>query len=240
MYETAKEMRIPFMAGSSLPVTYRDPDLSLHPDAPIEAAVGVGYSGLEVYGFHALEAYQALVEKRPGGGSGVRWLQCLQGDAFRQEVDSGAIPRKLLDPLLSTAGAPAWEELRGRLNDQTALYRFEYRDGFPGRVLMLDSLAKATAVAVALRGRAEPLVTRFEERPTPHYPHFAFLLHAIERMVQEGRPAYPVERTVLTSGLLDRLMTSRHEDSRRIETPELAIAYTPADYPHAPDPPLPV
>jgi hypothetical protein len=240
MYRTARELRVPFMAGSSLPLTYRDPDLTLRPGTPIEAALGVGYSGLEIYGFHALEAFQALVENRLGGEVGAQRVQCIQGDELRRLIDAGEVPRVLLDPVLRAAGAPAWNELKGQLNDDVALYQFAYGDGFPGRVLMLGSLGRATAVAVKVKGQEQPLVTRFEERPTPHYPHFAFLLHAIEKMFQSGKPTYPVERTLLTSGLLDRLLTSRHEHGRPIETPELAIAYQPAGYPHAPNPPIPV
>ena len=62
------------------------------------------------------------------------------------------------------------------------------------------------------------------------------LVKAIDTLVNTGHAPYPVERTLLTTGILDAVMTSKHEGNKRIETPHLAIKYTPVDYPFATDP----
>ena len=100
-------------------------------------------------------------------------------------------------------------------------------------VLMLPGLAQGIAVAVKPQGEAS-FATRVEEREKPYYPHFAYLLKGIEAMIHTGRPAYPVERNMLTAGTLDRLLVSLREGSRQIETPDLEIAYQPTDYSYAP------
>ena len=84
MYDRAKELNVPFMAGSSLPTCWRNPFLEYDLDTPLGAAIGIGHGGIESYGFHALETLQCMIERRIGGESGVVAVQCLEGEAVWQ------------------------------------------------------------------------------------------------------------------------------------------------------------
>lgn len=231
MYERARELKIPYMAGSSLPVGYRTHEIQLPPSSEIEAAVGIAYGGLEAYGFHALEFYQHHVEQRRGAEGGVRAVQFLEGPALWRAVDGGAISNDVLRAAFDAV--PKSNQPDIRKDKKAGLFLFEYTDGFTGAVLYLGC-ARGTSIGLKLKGQPQPMTTVFDERTEPRYPHFAYLLKAIESMVHTGRPAYPVERTLLTSGILDRGLNSRAQGGKRLDTPELEISYQPMAYPHAP------
>ena len=238
MYDRALQMNLPLMAGSSLPVSFRTPEISVPMGCQIEGVVGIGYSQLDRYGCHTLEAVQCLVERRQQGETGVRWVQCLQGEAMWNAVDRGIVRKDLLEAALNVLPPGKRQPTPMRTNSQAALFLFQYNDGLPGSVLMLNGTVSAISVALKIKGQSQPLATHFEERWQPSVPHFAYLLKAVERMIHTGVPSYPAERTLLISGILDRALTSRHQNQRKLETPELAIRYQPSDYPHAPQPDL--
>ena len=113
MYDRAKALNVPFMAGSSLPTCWRNPFLEYDLDTPLEAAIGIGYGGIESYGFHALETLQCMIERRTGGESGVVAVQCLEGDAVWQAGADGH-----WSPELATAAcAPIADKPEGKLED---------------------------------------------------------------------------------------------------------------------------
>jgi len=235
MYQRARDLKIPLMAGSSLPVGYRSHDLDLPLGSDLEAALGVGYSQLDSYGFHALECFQCIVERRRGGEVGVEWVEAVQGAELRARLDSGRVPPDLLEAVLGVTPHPAGGDVRTCA--EATLFEFGYRDGFRGQVLMLPGFGGSNSVAIRRRGQPAR-ATQFEERSTPHHPHFAYLLKGIERMIHTRRPSWPIERTLLTGGILDRSLRSLAAGGQRRETPELHIAYRPVDYPHAPHPAL--
>jgi hypothetical protein len=239
MYHRAQSLNIPFMAGSSLPVSYRNPDVGIPMGSHIEAALGVGYSGLDIYGIHTLEVFQSFTERRHGGETGVKSVQWFGAKDMWALFDDGTLSASVLEAALKVTPKSNIEQDPRKLEgDGVGLFMFEYEDGLLGAVMMLPGYLQGCGIAVQIKGHERPIATMAEERKEPHYPHFAYLLKGIETMIHTGVPAYPVERTLLTSGILDRALTSRFEGGKKLLTPELKIDYRAVDYPNAPRPSL--
>jgi hypothetical protein len=232
MAQRAKELQVPWMAGSSLTVSYRTPDADLGWQQGVSAAVGIGYSGLDIYGIHTLEFLQSILERRRGAERGVAWVQALPTDKIGSLLDQGLIHSELFDQALKATGTDRQAVLKDPPQDGAA-FLIGYVDGLVVPVLMLPGRAQGIGAAV-LDESGRSFATRVEEREEPYYPHFAYLLKGIERMIHSGKPAYPIERTLLTAGILDHLLVSLREGNRKIESSDLRIAYQPLDYRYAP------
>ena len=231
MYERARELDIPFMAGSSLPLIGRDPELEHEIDTPIEEALGIGFinayhTGLDSYGFHGLEALQCMVERRSGGETGIAAVQCLEGEAVWEARDKGVWPGKLAE------AAEAMVELKepGPMEENCkspAIFILDYVDGFRAYTLILPKHLRGWGYAARVNGGVQS--TGFRSGDLEHA--FAYLGLNIQEMFLTGKPQYPVERTLLVTGALDALMESRYQGHVRVETPHLNIAYKPYERP---------
>ena len=188
-------------------------------------AVGYGHpSYAEGYGFHALEGLQVMMERRKGGETGVKAVQYLEGKDAWDAGKAGKWDRALLDAAL--AKVPHRGKGKVEDEDQAAIvYLIEYRDGLQAAVYVSPRHCQEFAFAGRARGKAEPLACWYE-LPKPQRDHFSFQVQAVAHMMVTGKPAYPVERTLLTTGLVDVLWQSRLKDHQRIETPELTIKYS--------------
>jgi hypothetical protein len=243
MYDRARERFVPLLAGSSVPLTWRRPPLRLPKGCDLVEAVQVGYGPFEGYGFHALEGLQCLAERRKGGETGVKAVQCLQGKAMWEALDKRRWSKELLEAALKLVPAHAkadYREVTSRTKD-AGVFLIEYRDGFRAAVAVLNGWlyegdGGAFIFAGKLKSKAKPVATHFYLQNADPFGHFAYLVRAIESLIQTGHAPYAVERTLLTTGILDAIMTSRAERGRRIETPHLAIKYEPTEWPFATGP----
>jgi hypothetical protein len=208
-------------------------------DCEIEAALTIGYGGFESYGFHALEAHQCLIERRRGGETGLTAVQAVTKEEIRTAETAGLWSRELFAAALKQLpGAP--QDSGKWSSGDSAVYLLRHRDGLQSAVVMANGLAADFAFAVKLKGRPEPLATRFKLQEGAPYGHFAYLVRAIEHTILTGKAAYPVERTLLTTGILDRVMHSLAQGGKLLDSPELNVSYSPTDWPFAnhPDSPL--
>lgn len=224
MYDASRRLGFPFLAGSSVPVAWRRPEVEISPGARIRHAVATGYGGKEAYGFHALEALQCMVERRRGDESGVAAVQCLDGEAVWNWA--GAHPWSLT--LMETANARSQTRKPGSARGNTkapTVFVIRYRDGLEAAVFLLNGHIEDFNFAASLEGRAEPVSTLMWLQPVRYYSHFATLTHYIEDLILQKREPYPVERTLLTTGILAAAMDSAFQKGALLETPHLDVHY---------------
>ena len=243
MVEISKEMKFPFLAGSSLPVTWRMPAIEMPLGSEIEEMMCVAFGPVDIYDFHALETLQCMAERRKGGETGVAAVQALRGDAVWTALNAGTWQAggwnpRLFEACLSRSHTlnqpesfshryPTGEQMKQWVKEPVA-YRIEYVDGTRSTMLLMNGLVQDFTFAAKLKGQAEPLSTQFHLPPNPNVVYSAALMNAAETMFITGVAPYPVERTMLTSGLVEAGLKSLAGGQKRTETPHLAVRYTPS------------
>src|SRR5262245_1336274 len=244
---TAKKMGFPLMAGSSLPVTWRRPELEFKLGSKITEALVASRGELEIYGIHGLEPLQCMVERRftntgpQPANQGVRAVTCLQGDAVWKAGDDGLWSWDLLEHALGRSASRNAGDIRancrrfprpaawGNFVKGPIAFLVEYRDGLKATVLQLDGHVADETFAARVEGEKKPLSCLFYLPPPPGAAFLEALSSNIEKFFATGKPPYPVERTQLTGGILDYALESRVNDSKRLETPDLDIRYDPPE-----------
>ena len=240
MVEISRELDFPFMAGSSLPVTWRMPAIEMPRGAEVEELVGVAYGGVDSYDFHILEVMQCMAERRQGGETGVTWVQGLRGEAFWKAWSAGSWERGGWSPELFEACLcrsqtlaqprptfthrhPTAAEIQMMVKDPVA-YRYQHRDGTRATMFLMNGLVADFTFAATLTGRDAPLSTLFHLPPGPNVQYSAELMGHAEEMFITGQAQYPVERTLLTSGVLAASIESMVK-GKTLPTPHLDVRY---------------
>jgi hypothetical protein len=235
MVEISRELGFALIAGSSLPVTWRMPAIDVPYGAEIEELLCVAIGSIDSYDFHALEVIQCMAERRRGGETGVVALQALRGESVWQAMEAGAWDRRLFEACLSRSHTlaqpktyshryPTLAQMRDWVKEPIA-YQFEYADGAKATMLLMNGLVGDFTFAARLKGDAEPLSTLFHLPPNPNVVYSAALMAKAEETFLTGKSLYPIERTLLTTGLVEAGVRSLARGQQRLETPHLAIRY---------------
>ncbi|MDP6778999.1 MAG: hypothetical protein QGI83_19755 [Candidatus Latescibacteria bacterium] len=245
MVDDAHRLGFPLLAGSSLPVTWRLPDLELPLGCQIEDALMVGVGNSDAMDYHALEAMQCMVERRKGGETGVRAVQMIDGDDVWVAGEEGRWSKELLAATFSRCDSPQGLTLEDgrtqdllasgelhRLAEAPAAYLIEYNDGLRATLLTLNGAIRDYCFAARIQGEEAPVSTQFLLTPVPNVTYSACLVAKIEEMIQTGIAPYPAERTLIVSGMLESCLTSRLEGHSRIETPHLDVEYAAPEESH--------
>jgi hypothetical protein len=231
MTDTAKELGVPFLAGSSVPLAQRVPAAELEPGAEIAEAVSIHGGGLESYDFHGLEVLQSLVEARKAGEPGVARVEFLRGDALWKAAADGRWSKELAEAAMAAelGKKPATLKTVEREEAEPHGILLSYKDGFRAIVLKIGRSATRWNFACRLKGETDVKAFRYYVGPWKNRNLFKALAHAIQQMIHTGKPPYPVERTLLVSGVLDAAMHSRAE-GKGLDTPQLDFGYKPVDF----------
>jgi hypothetical protein len=182
-----------------------------------------------------------MVERRQGGEKGVEWLQAYRGDRFWHAMREGVWPRRLMNAALYRSHTltparegfndifPSDDDMR-RLVKNPVAYRYQHADGVKCTMLLMNGLVKDFNFAADVEGMREPFSTQMylpmPDGRTTLASFFSPLVNNMEKMFLTGKPTYPVERTLLTTGLTAAGVESLYRQQQRYDTPHLAIRYS--------------
>ena len=242
MVDVSRELGFPFQSGSSLAVTWRLPSIEFPLGATVKEALSVGYGGMTSYDFHGLETIQCMVERRKGGESGVEWIQTYTKDTFWKAYQDGVWSQALVKAALSRSSTlrpadptftnifPTLDQMKAMVPDPVA-YQYKHRDGLLSTMILMNGLVRDFTFAASIDGQSKPFSTQMylpmPDGRTTLASFFSPLVHNAEEMFLTGRAPYPIERNLLTSGLLIEGVAS-YKEGKRLETPNLAaVQYQP-------------
>jgi hypothetical protein len=172
---------------------------------------------------------QCLVERRAGGETGVRSVQCLTGDAVWEARKAGRFSEQLFEATLDRLNQKRWQKRNKTLEEsvrEPVLWIVEYRDGLRASVLTLNGAVADWTAAWKYAGEDRVESARFQVQEERPYSHFTYLVKGFEKMMETGKATWPVERTLLTSGILNALLRSQVNGDERLDTPWLDVRYS--------------
>jgi hypothetical protein len=168
---------------------------------------------------------QAIIERRGTGERGVQSVQTLSDSAVWEAAERGEFDQALLREASSKMEHP-WpsDKPLEEYLIKPILFQLVYNDGLHVSILHVSHQYSAWSIAWRETSGATGSTLFWTQEARP-LMHFSYLLQGIEQMMLTGKPAWPVERTLLTTGILHALMNSKQQGGTLVQTPQLNIDY---------------
>jgi len=229
MVETARELGFPLYAGSNIPHCRLEPGAPLCDGEAVTEALTLFSGDPEHYGFHIIEFAISLLERRPGGETGIRSVCSLNDQGVRDAIASGEIAEDLLLDALALHGFPARKETIPFILDRTdglIAYRFEHRDGVRTTHLLIPKFVSSWIVTVRTAGgeirSCQSVAGSFQD----FFSNFACLNARLEEFFTTGKTPTPLLRTHLAAGALEAALHALvDQPGKTVETPQLNVVY---------------
>ena len=239
MVNDSKRLNFPFFAGSSLPVTRRMPAIDIPYDIPMKESVCVAYGGVDSYDFHALETAQCMSERRKGGEVGISQVHAMKGNKVWEKLannDHKDTRRLVLSALTRSHNLPVsggyysgkitFDWVKKTFPNPVA-YFIEHLDGFK-TTMILTSIRDFNYAGLCADDNSIISTQMYLPMPT-HGSTTADFFHPlcrhIENTVITSEVPYPVERTLLTSGMTLAGVESLHLGQVPVKTPNMSVRY---------------
>ncbi|MCX2480554.1 hypothetical protein OQY15_15730 [Pedobacter sp. MC2016-15] len=228
MFDKSRELNFPLTGGSSIPTFYRTPDVELEIDTPLNTSIVVGDTADEGALFHCVDVLQSLVERRKGGETGVKSVQCIHGPETWTWAESNPWATKLLESVRKKFDLKA-----GHFQDNKApnVCIVEYNDGTKAAVF--SGKGVGWTFAGEIQGKKDPTIISILGWPGPFAQYHASNSqpHWITEMMVSKKEPFNAERLLLSTGIVSFNMESNWENGkysavgRRIETPFMNMSY---------------
>jgi hypothetical protein len=179
-----------------------------------------------------------MSERREGGEPGVRRVHAMRGSKVWSLLEERDATQRLFHAALARSftgkgpqnypsALPDLKWLKKNYKTPTA-YFIEHLDGFRTSLFLLNGIVSDFNYAgLAKNGKIFSCQMYLPMPPAMSSlaDFFNPLVNNIERMLAENAAPYPVERTLLTSGMTLRAVESLYLGQVPLETPELKVAY---------------
>ncbi len=236
MVADSKRLDFPFYAGSSLPVTWRLPAFEMPYDVPLSESVCVAYGGIDSYDFHALETAQCMSERRAGGEVGIRAVHAVRGEKLWSKLAERESTQRLFLAALGRSHhlpvdqgyptEPLNVEWAKQALPSTVGYFVEHLDGFRTAIFLTGirdfNYAGLRSDTGEIVGCQMMLPMPGQSATTADF--FNPLTDHVEQMIQHGATSYPIERTLLTSGMVIGGVDSLHAGEVQVDT-DMQVSY---------------